>query len=36
MNYEKMLSSVIQLVEGAGELLIAEWQRPKWTSWLSR
>ena len=28
MDYEKLLSSVIQRVEDAGELLIAEWQRP--------
>lgn len=28
MDYEKLLSSVIQLAEDAGELLIAEWQRP--------
>ena len=28
MDYEKILSCVIQLVEDAGELLIAEWQRP--------
>ena len=28
MDYEKLLSGVIQLVEDAGERLIAEWQRP--------
>ena len=28
MDYEKLLSSVIQLTKDAGELLIAEWQRP--------
>ena len=29
MDYEKLLAQVIQLVEDAGRLLIAEWQRPE-------